>query len=85
MGGMVEVGEGAYNSLEDKHMDIEDLWHMEGDVSWIKCRKVFQNSEPHAPRTRSSRPGRSRDDHGVITRNQPDPASTEVSPPFGLG
>ena len=62
---MVEVGEGAYNSLEDKHMDIEDLWHMEGDVSWIKCRKVFQDGE-----LQCMPPGRDQadpDDHGMIT------------------
>ena len=49
MGGMVEVGEGAYNSREDKHLDIEDLWHMKGDVDWVKCRKAFQDGELECP------------------------------------
>ena len=32
-----------------RHLDIEDLWHMEGDVDWVKCRKAFQDGELQCP------------------------------------
>ena len=32
-----------------RHLDIEDLWHMEGDVDWVKCRKAFVNGELQCP------------------------------------
>ena len=53
MGGMVEVGEGAYTSLEDKHMDIDDLWHMEGDaIARSSAARRFRMASFSAPRTR---------------------------------
>ena len=30
-------------------LDIEDLWHMSGDVDWVKCRKAFQDGELQCP------------------------------------
>ena len=32
-----------------RHLDIEDLWHMSGDVDWVKCRKAFVNGELQCP------------------------------------
>ena len=32
-----------------RHLDTEDLWHMSGDVDWVKCRRSFNNGELQCP------------------------------------